>query len=247
MKGKIILFIGLLMAILLIASCAKKNAVGPDNANLPEMNLPSNFGTPVHIDSTRTVVSVDTVKSPVLARTAAGWPLSIGDFFFPTAYGQAWKIVCGYGCYKHTNTYYPAAGYYSIDLVRAYGTTEGSCVTAPARGIVVYAGWMSGYGWCVVMDHDYGHTGQGYKSIVAHLKTDPRQYVNVGNDLLAGTILGYCGSTETDSPHVHFGVWKNNQTVPLNGISGYANLVVGGVYYSYCWPVQPPRGSCNCP
>lgn len=204
-------------------------------------------------DSVDVVSDSSTEKRGSVSAVAAGprdplkWPTSMWDFSWPTAYGQAWKITCGYGCYKHKYTYYPSAGYYSVDLVRTYGTTEGSCVTACARGVVVFSGWMTGYGWCVVMDHDYGHTGQGYKSIVAHLMTDPRQYVNVGNDLRAGTILGYCGNTGTEIPHIHFGVWKNNRSVPLNGISGYQDLYVGSSYYSYCWPVQPPRGTCHCP
>jgi hypothetical protein len=35
--------------------------------------------------------------------------------------------------------------------------------------------------------------------------------------------------------------------VPLTGISGYSSIVLKGTYYSYCWPVQPPRGTCTCP
>lgn len=199
-------------------------------------------------------------RDAMQATAAAGprdplkWPTSVWDFSWPTAYGQAWKITCGYGCYKHTSWTYPGAAYYSVDLVRTYGTTEGSCVTAPARGVVIFSGWMSGYGYCVIMDHDWGHTGKGYRSIVAHLKTDPRQYVNVGNDLRAGTILGYAGKTGTATgAHIHFSVWewngnlKKHVPVPLTGISGYSSIVVGYSYYSYCWPVQPPRGTCACP
>lgn len=175
------------------------------------------------------------------------WPTCMPDFTFPTAYGQAWKITCGYGCYKHKYTRYPSAGFYSVDLVRVYAETRGSCVTACARGIVVYADkTMAGYGWCVIIDHDYGHTGAGYKSIVAHLQSDPRDFVKVGDDVRAGTILGYCGSSGTESDHIHFGIWRNNTSVPLNGISGYDILDQGGIYYSHSWPVQPPQGFCVC-
>lgn len=62
MKGKIILFIGLLLVILLIASCAKKNAVGPDNTNLPEVNLPTSFGHQVLPESTGTTEPANTVR-----------------------------------------------------------------------------------------------------------------------------------------------------------------------------------------
>lgn len=183
---------------------------------------------------------------PMVAAGAATWPLRLADFKFPYRYGEAWKITCGYGCYKHVNTSYPYAGLYSVDLVRVNKQTSGSCVLAPARGVVVFAGKMTGYGWCVVMDHDYGHTGHGYKSIVAHLQSDPTQFVRVGDDLLAGTILGYAGASGTSIPHIHFSVWRHNTTVPINDISGYRDLYSGGVYYSQNWSVQPPRGYCVC-
>ena len=181
-----------------------------------------------------------------LAAGADTWPRRLLDFKFPNRYGEAWKITCGYGCYKHQYTHYPHAGRYSVDLVRVYKATTGSCVLAPARGIVIFAGKLSGYGWCVIMDHDAGHTGLAYKSISAHFDSDPNQFVHVGDDLLAGTVLGYAGSSGTSSPHIHFSVWKDNVSVPLNDISGYHDLYQYGVYYSYNWPIQPPRGQPAC-
>lgn len=180
------------------------------------------------------------------------WPLSLWDFKFPfrgayNACTEQWSIACGYGCYLHVNTYYPHAGTYSVDLVRDGGGSGGSCVLNCARGVVSFSGWMTGYGWCVVIDHDYGHTGKKYKSIVAHLATDPRQYVNVGNDLLQGTFLGYCGHTGGDYiDHIHFSVWQDGKTVPLTGISGYTDIKLYGHYVTTNVPVQPPANSCTC-
>lgn len=70
------------------------------------------------------------------------WPTSISDFKFPFSgimndywHGEVWKNICGYSCGKHQNTYYPAAGKYSVDLVRDDGgSTTDSYVLAPARG-----------------------------------------------------------------------------------------------------------------
>ncbi|MFA5134167.1 MAG: M23 family metallopeptidase [Patescibacteria group bacterium] len=189
--------------------------------------------------------------SQTASKSAATWPTSMSDFKFPFAgvynnyhAGQIWKITNGYNSGRHKNWYYPYAGYYSIDLERDDGGASlGSYVLAPARGVVVFAGWMNGYGWCVVMDHDAGHTGSGYKSIEAHLQSDPTRYVNVGDDLLQGTLLGKCGSSGGDwGPHIHFSVWKNNRSVPLNGISGGPGLIVGGRYCSGNAAVRPPGG-----
>ncbi len=181
------------------------------------------------------------------AAGAATWPRRMSDFKFPFRYGETWKITCGYHCGYHTNKWYPHAGTYSVDLVRRYNQTAGSCVLAPARGVIIFSGWKRGYGWCVIMDHDRGHTGQGYKSIVAHLESDPRRFVHVGDDLLRGTILGYCGASGGNwGAHIHFSIWKHNRSVVINGISGYTNLVTSGSYRSYNWPVQPPHAYCSC-
>jgi len=182
------------------------------------------------------------------------WPTSISDFQWPFgAYdeihgicGVPWKIICGYNEGLHINDSYPAGGRYSLDFERAdrRDWTRYSWVLAPARGVVVYSGWKTGYGWCVVIDHDYGHTGRRYTSIVSHLESDPRRWVNVGNDLRAGTFLGYCGSSGGNwPPHIHFSIWQNGKSVPLTGVSGDYSIVKYGIYYSGNMAVRPPANS----
>jgi len=199
------------------------------------------------------VLSSDDGKDgiPSMALSSATWPTSMSHFKFPFRgvynnyhAGEIWKITCGYGCGLHKNTWYLSAAYHSIDLVRDDGgSTYGSYVLAPARGKVIYSGWKSGYGWCVIMDHDAGRTSQGYKSIVAHLAYNPYTHVRSGDDLLQGTVLGKCGSSGGNwVAHIHFSVWKYGRSVPLNGISGGPSLVVGGRYYSGNSLVPPPRG-----
>ncbi|MFH0952598.1 MAG: M23 family metallopeptidase [Patescibacteria group bacterium] len=208
-----------------------------------------------------TIIPKDSLIGPQLLqkKDPMKWPQSVSDFSWPFGLFdlahfpsgvvfQTWKIINGYHSGKHVNTWYPSAGKYSVDLVRAdvRKWTKGSWVLAPARGVVVFSGWMNGYGWCVVMDHDYGHTGKGFKSIEAHLDGDPRSYVNVGDDLRAGTFLGYCGSSGGDyTPHIHFSIWQHNKSVMLTGISGYYNIVLYKPYLSLLSyvrsPANPPR------
>lgn len=183
----------------------------------------------------------------VSAKDPMKWPTSVSDFQWPFSSndyihwicGASWKITCGYNC----SSYHSGNNKYAVDLVRYdhHSWTRGSPVLAPARGVVDFAGWSGCYGWCVILNHDYGHTGLNIKSIVAHLDSDPRRWVNVGNDLRAGTFLGYCGGTGcVTGPHIHFCIWKNGVSQPLSGISGYSNIYEGGVYYSLNTYVRPP-------
>jgi murein DD-endopeptidase MepM/ murein hydrolase activator NlpD len=89
-----------------------------------------------------------------------------------------------------------------IDIAVGSGTP----VHAATTGRVVYAGWMSGYGNIVVLDHGGGlSTAYGHNTSVA---------VGVGQDVAAGQVIAYSGSTgHSTGPHVHFEVRVNGQPV----------------------------------
>jgi murein DD-endopeptidase MepM/ murein hydrolase activator NlpD len=82
-----------------------------------------------------------------------------------------------------------------IDIAVPYKTP----VHAAGAGRVVYAGWMSGYGNLVVLDHGGGlSTAYGHNTSIA---------VGVGQDVAAGQVIAYSGSTgHSTGPHVHFEV-----------------------------------------
>ena len=96
-----------------------------------------------------------------------------------------------------------------IDIAVASGTP----VHAAAAGRVVYAGWMSGYGNIVVLDHGGGlSTAYGHNTSVA---------VSVGQDVEAGQVIAYSGSTgHSTGPHVHFEVRVNGEPVDPTGYLG---------------------------
>ena len=82
-----------------------------------------------------------------------------------------------------------------IDIGVGYGTP----IDAAAAGRVVYAGWMSGYGDLVAIDHGGGiSTAYGHQSSIA---------VSVGQVVAQGQTIGYVGCTgHCLGPHLHFEV-----------------------------------------
>jgi murein DD-endopeptidase MepM/ murein hydrolase activator NlpD len=89
-----------------------------------------------------------------------------------------------------------------IDIGAGYGTP----IRAAASGRVVYAGWMSGYGNLVAIDHGGGvSTAYGHQSSIA---------VGVGQVVSQGQTVGYVGCTgHCFGPHLHFEVRINGSPV----------------------------------
>jgi murein DD-endopeptidase MepM/ murein hydrolase activator NlpD len=89
-----------------------------------------------------------------------------------------------------------------IDIAVGYGTP----IRAAASGRVVYAGWMSGYGNLVAIDHGGGiSTAYGHQSSIA---------VGVGQVVSQGATIGYVGCTgHCFGPHLHFEVRVNGSPV----------------------------------
>ena len=86
-------------------------------------------------------------------------------------------------------------------------------IVAARRGRVIEAGWCSGFGYCVKIDH-----GEGISTIYGHLIKRPP--VAVGDFVEAGDLIGYMGSTYDRSGggystgvHLHFTVKVNGKAV----------------------------------
>jgi murein DD-endopeptidase MepM/ murein hydrolase activator NlpD len=89
-----------------------------------------------------------------------------------------------------------------IDIAVPAGTP----VHASASGTVVYAGWMSGYGYLVAIDH-----GNGLATAYAH---NSSLLVAVGQHVAQGDTISLSGSTgHSTGPHVHFEVRVNGVPV----------------------------------
>ncbi len=79
-------------------------------------------------------------------------------------------------------------------------------IYAGGPGRVIYAGWRSGYGRAVEIDHGYGFmTRYGHLSSI-----DVRR----GDTVRIGQQIGRMGSTgRSTSTHLHYEVWNNRQTL----------------------------------
>ena len=83
---------------------------------------------------------------------------------------------------------------------------EGTSVGAAAAGVVIYAGWLGGYGNLVVVDH-----GGGLSTAYAH---NSGLVAAVGDSVSQGAVIAYSGNTGNSSgPHVHFEVRVNGSAV----------------------------------
>ncbi|NOZ36959.1 MAG: M23 family metallopeptidase [Gammaproteobacteria bacterium] len=82
----------------------------------------------------------------------------------------------------------------------------GSDVISVAAGVVTFAGWRSGYGNLVEVNH-----GKGYATRYGH---NSKILVKVGQAVKKGQVLSKMGSTgRSTGPHVHFEVLYNGRAV----------------------------------
>ncbi len=93
-----------------------------------------------------------------------------------------------------------------IDIGGDYGDT----IHAAGAGIVSYAGWISGYGYAVIIDH-----GGGISTLYGH---NQALLVSEGQSVSQGQAIAECGSTgNSTGPHCHFEVRVDGEPVDPMG------------------------------
>ena len=115
------------------------------------------------------------------------------------------EITSEYGW--RTHPIYGDARYHSgMDIGGDYGDP----ILAAAAGIVTYSGWISGYGYAVIIDH-----GGGISTLYGH---NEALAVSEGQVVSQGQVIAYCGSTgNSTGPHCHFEVREGGEPVDPMG------------------------------
>lgn len=89
-----------------------------------------------------------------------------------------------------------------IDLAANRGTR----ILAADSGVVKFAGWKGGYGYCVIIDHQ-----NGYETLYGHCS---KLLADVGDNVTRGDLIAEVGSTGASTGnHLHFEVHKNGVAV----------------------------------
>ncbi len=111
------------------------------------------------------------------------------------------KLLSGYGWRMHPIFKVPKF-HYGIDFTAPRGTP----IQATGAGKVIKAGYGSGYGNRVIIDHGYG-----YQTLYGHMHQID---VKVGDKVKRGQRIGLVGSTgHSTAPHCHYEVMLNNEKV----------------------------------
>ncbi|WP_432646859.1 murein hydrolase activator EnvC family protein [Mitsuokella sp.] len=125
---------------------------------------------------------------PALGSGAMIWPIS-----GPVTSEFGWRVHPITGTRKFHS---------GIDIGGDYGLP----VHAAQSGTVEYAGWISGYGNTVIINH-----GGGITSLYGHNQS---LSVSAGQQVRQGEVISYCGSTgNSTGPHCHFEVRQNGEPV----------------------------------
>lgn len=128
-----------------------------------------------------------------------------GEMLWPVA-ASGTVITSNYGIREH-----PIQGvvkqHTGLDIG---GAALGTPVVAAADGVVTYAGWLGGYGNCVMINH-----GDGVVTLYGH---GNKILTTVGKEVKQGETIMEVGSTgNSTGPHLHFEVRINGSyTNPLN-------------------------------
>ena len=157
-------------------------------------------------ETEREVVASVTLSQPVTEQQLRG--TKERPTWYPTG-SFGWpcngSLTSRFG-YRNLNLRGASNYHRGIDIANRYGTS----IYASDGGTVTYSGWMSGYGYLIIIDH-----GNGYQTYYGH---NSSLVASKGEKVHKGQLIARMGSTGISSGnHCHFGVKLNGTFVnPLN-------------------------------
>lgn len=113
-------------------------------------------------------------------------------------------------------SFWRTRSHHGIDIKARSGTA----VHAPLGGTVAFAGWRSGYGRTIIVDH-----GGEFRTLYGHLS---KVAVTRGQRIESGAAIGLTGATGNASgPHLHYELLVNGQPVNPRGSVSKADAPSG--------------------
>jgi len=154
----------------------------------------------------RQIVASVTLREPVAEVQIRG--TKVRPSWFPTGTFRwpCYGSITSYFGYRSTGIAGATTYHEALDIANSTGTP----IYASDGGTVVLAGWWSGTGYTVRIDH-----GNGFVTTYGH---NSALLVNVGDHVYQGQLIARMGMTGVASgPHCHFGIQLNGTYVnPLN-------------------------------
>lgn len=118
----------------------------------------------------------------------------------PTAGQGIERVSSGFSRARLHPLYHEELPHVGIDL----SAVEGTPILSAAKGVVSYAGWKSGYGYTVEVDH-----GFGYMTRYAHAS---KLLVTPGQAVARNEVIAQVGSTGmATASHLHYEVWVDGE------------------------------------
>ncbi len=144
---------------------------------------------------------IDKQKELALAEGSAHlqWPLQQGSYWISSPFGSRWHPILHQ--WRHHS---------GLDMAASTGTP----IYASASGTVLDAGWMGGYGLCVIIAHT-----NSVSTLYAHASS---LNVQAGQRVNSGDVIAYIGNTGfSTGPHLHYEVRINGTPEnPLDHLPG---------------------------
>ncbi len=186
----------------IVKKSAKAISIPQAQVNAPSINM---IQTPAAIENSEP--DDDAPPAPKTPKLEALEPKA-PKYETQPVLASAVRVNSNYG-YRYDPFRGTARFHAGVDLKAAWGDP----VCASQSGIIKFAGWHSGYGYMVTIDH-----GGGITTNYAHLS---RIALPVGSRVIRGMIIGSAGSTgRSTSPHLHYEVRINDHPVnPLHPLA----------------------------
>lgn len=158
--------------------------------------IPVPVGAANDADMKTSIIPIDTID-PVPQKPELQLIFPKEDYI-PQFFG---KISSPFGRRKH-----PVTGKLKHHRGMDIPAPTGTPIYAPAKGVVIFSGWKSGFGNVIYIDHQ-----NGYVTLIAHNSVN---IAKVGDVVDRNTIIGKVGATGTATgPHMHVEVLLNGVQV----------------------------------